>query len=93
MAEATPATAWEQRIDELMARQTASLDENERRRIFTDVLRIFGEHQPVLYFAAPRLFVAVSSRMILTPAVDPWPALWSPDTIAVVVRGQPAPGR
>jgi peptide/nickel transport system substrate-binding protein len=93
MAEATPATAWEQRIDELMARQTASLDENERRRIFTDVLRIFGEHQPVLYFAAPRLFVAVSSRMILTPAVDPWPALWSPDTIAVVVRAQPTPSQ
>ncbi|HEV3057036.1 MAG TPA: ABC transporter substrate-binding protein [Vicinamibacterales bacterium] len=93
MAEAKPATPWEQHIDELMARQAASFDENERRRIFTDVLRIFGEHQPVLYFAAPRLFVAVSSRMILTPAVDPWPALWSPDTIAVAVRAQPTPGR
>jgi peptide/nickel transport system substrate-binding protein len=86
MAQAKPATDWERQIDDLMAKQIASPDENERRVIFADVLRIFHEHQPVLYFAAPKVFVAVSSRIMLTPALDPWPALWSPDTISVVSR-------
>lgn len=86
MAQARPATDWERQIDELMAKQVASPDENERRLIFGDVLRIFHEHQPVVYFAAPKVFVAVSSRIVLTPALDPWPTLWSPDTISVVSR-------
>lgn len=84
MSQSTPATPWERQIDELMARQVASPDENERRRLYTDVLRIFADHQPVLYFAAPRLSVAVSSRVTLTPAVAPLPALWSPDTVSVI---------
>jgi peptide/nickel transport system substrate-binding protein len=83
MAQAKPATDWERQIDELMAKQVASPDEGERRRIFADVLRVFHEHQPVLYFAAPKVFVAVSARTVVTPALDVWPALWSPDSIAV----------
>ena len=35
--QAKPATDWERRIDELMARQVASLDDNERKRLFTEV--------------------------------------------------------
>ncbi len=84
MAQEKPATDWERRIDELMTRQVATLDEAERRRIFAEALRIFAEHQPILYFAAPRMYVAVSSRHVLTPALDPIPSLWSPDTVAVV---------
>jgi peptide/nickel transport system substrate-binding protein len=84
MAQEKPATDWERRIDELMTRQVATLDEAERRRIFAEALRIFAEHQPILYFAAPRMYVAVSSRLVLTPALDPIPSLWSPDTVAVV---------
>ena len=84
MAQTQPATEWERRIDDLMARQIATMDEGERRRLFTEVLRIFAEHQPVLYFAAPRMYVAVASRVIVTPALDPLPSLWSPDSVAVV---------
>lgn len=84
MGQLQPATEWEKRIDDLMARQISTTDEAERRRLFTDVMRTFAEHQPVLYFAAPRMYVAVSSRLLLTPALDPLPSLWSPDTLAVV---------
>ena len=80
----TPATDWEQQIDQLMRRQVAAADEAERQRLFTDVLRIFDRHKPVIYFAAPRVFVAVSSRMTnVTPAVYLAPVLWNPDSIAV----------
>ena len=84
MAQKTPATEWERRIDELMARQIAAPDDAERKRLFEEVQQVFAEHAPVVYFAAPRVYVAVSSRMTnLTPAVSRPQTLWSPDTLAV----------
>jgi len=86
IGEAKPATEWEARIDALMARQSASLDAAERKRLFDDVQRIFSEHVPVLYFAAPRVVVATSARVLnATPGlVTLTPLLWAPDTLAVV---------
>jgi peptide/nickel transport system substrate-binding protein len=84
MAQKTPATDWERRIDELMTRQIASPDEGERKRLFDEVQKIFGEHLPVIYFVAPRVYVAASSRVTnLTPAVSRPQLLWAADTVAV----------
>ena len=46
-----------------MVRQIAALDEAERKRLFDEVQEIFAEHLPMVYFAAPRIFVAASSRV------------------------------
>lgn len=82
--QSTPATDWERQIDDLMAKQTAALDEAERKRLFIEVQRIFAEHLPVLYFAAPRVYVATSARLInLQPALIRPQVTWSADTIAV----------
>src|SRR5205823_7421838 len=71
MAEKAPATDWERRIDELMALQIASPDESERKRLFDEVQKVFAEHLPVVYFVAPRVFVAASSRTTnLNPAIS-----------------------
>jgi peptide/nickel transport system substrate-binding protein len=79
-----PATDWERQIDELMARQTATSDEAERKRLFIDVQRIFSENLPVLYFAAPRVYVATSARLLnVQPAPIRPQVTWSADTIAV----------
>jgi peptide/nickel transport system substrate-binding protein len=84
MAQKTPATPWERRIDELMARQIGSPDDAERKRLFDEVQRVFAEHEPVVYFVAPRVFVAVSSRVTnVNLAIARPQALWEPDTIAV----------
>jgi peptide/nickel transport system substrate-binding protein len=80
-----PATEWEAQIDALMRKQVGALDEGERKRLFDEVQRIFIEHAPVLYFAAPRVIVATSSRVVnATPALALSPLMWSPDTLAVV---------
>ena len=84
MAQKTPATALERRIDELMAKQIATPDESERKRLFDDVQRVFAEHEPVVYFVAPHVYVAVSSRVTnVIPAISRPQTLWEPDTIAV----------
>ena len=54
LAQPTPATEWERRIDALMLAQSTSLDEAERKRLFDEVQRIFAEHVPVVHFVAPQ---------------------------------------
>jgi peptide/nickel transport system substrate-binding protein len=80
----TPATDWERRIDELMTKQSETTDIEERRRLFNDVQRIFAENVPMLYFAAPRVYVATSGRLLnLRPSLTRPQLLWSADTLAV----------
>jgi peptide/nickel transport system substrate-binding protein len=84
LGQKTPATPWEARIDQLMARYATAPDEGERKKAFDEVQRIFAEHLPILHFAAPRVFAAASARVTgLTPAVLRPQFLWSPDTIAI----------
>ena len=85
----TPATEWEAQIDDLMAKQTASFNQDERRRLFNEVQRIWAENLPILYFAAPRIIVAVSSRVTHSePAPSRPPFLWSPDVLALKNGGR-----
>jgi peptide/nickel transport system substrate-binding protein len=84
IAESTPATDWERRIDALMAQQIGSSDLQERKRLFIEVQKIFAEHQPAVYFAAPRVFVAASARVTnVNPALIRPQLLWAPDRVAV----------
>jgi peptide/nickel transport system substrate-binding protein len=81
----TPATEWERQIDGLMRKQFATFDEAERKRLFDEVQKIFGEHLPMLHFVSPRIYVAVSAKVTnLTPTAFSRPQLlWTPDTLAV----------
>nr|MBA2301627.1 ABC transporter substrate-binding protein [Acidobacteriota bacterium] len=78
-----PATTWEAQIDELMERQAAAPALKERQRLFADVQRIIGEELPAIYFVAPRVTVAVSSRVgNPTPVLQSPQLLWSADTLS-----------
>jgi len=80
----TPATEWERRIDTLMLEQAASLDPERRRQQFGLVQQIFAENLPVLYFAAPRLYYAHSTRLRgVVPSVQRPPVLWNADSLSV----------
>ncbi len=79
-----PETEWERRVDELMDRQASTLDLSERKRLFNQVQAIFADQVPILSFAAPRLYVAASSRVVnATPVLIRPMLLWSADTVAV----------
>ncbi|MEZ5418295.1 MAG: ABC transporter substrate-binding protein [Vicinamibacterales bacterium] len=84
IGQTTPATPWEREMDDLVNRQAAAVDPAERVRLFREVQRTFSAHLPAMYFAAPRLFVAVGPRVRNeTPAVSRPQLLWSADTLAV----------
>ena len=81
--QAKPATPWEARIDELMAQQVRTPEAAERRRLFVEVQRIFADHVPALYFAAPKVTIALSPRVKNPTAAPQIPQLlWSADTLA-----------
>lgn len=80
----TPATPWEARIDDLMRRQSTSLDPAERRRLFADVQRTLAAESPFLCFAAPKVTIAMSARVRgATPSVLSPQVLWNPDVLSV----------
>jgi len=86
-SQAEPATDWERRVDDLMARQLSTADDRERKRLFGEVQRVFADQVPLLYFAAPRVFVATSSRVLnATPVLMRPVVLWSADTLGVQKR-------
>jgi len=62
--EVASAATGQEGIDRLMTKQTGTTDRAERQRLFAEVQRIFGEEVPALYFAAPRLYMGVSSRTL-----------------------------
>jgi peptide/nickel transport system substrate-binding protein len=78
-----PATDWEREIDTLMREVTVLGDPAARKARFDRVQRLFAEHQPAIFFAAPRIVVATSPRVdheqpgVLYPYV-----LWRADTLA-----------
>jgi len=86
--QSSPATPWEAQIDALMTKQSTTLDGSERRRLFADAQRLFAEHVPVLYFAAPKVIVATSARVRgvhasrLSPTV-----LWNAELLYVIDSG------
>jgi peptide/nickel transport system substrate-binding protein len=81
--QATPSTDWERRIDDLMRLQSAAPQLADRQRAFAEVQRILSDELPAIYFVAPRLTLAVSTRVTGTQPVPQIPQLlWSADTLA-----------
>lgn len=87
----TPATDWERRIDELMREQMAHPDLNERKRLMAEIQRIFGEELPAISFVAPKVVLAVNSRVTnMTPALQIPQLLWNAETLSVTAPSRRA---
>jgi peptide/nickel transport system substrate-binding protein len=79
----SPATEWERRIDDLMREQASAADLTRRQTAFLEVQRILAEELPLIYFVAPRIVVATSTKVLNpTPAPQIPQLLWSADTLA-----------
>ena len=79
-----PATDWEKQIDDLMVTVMGSVDQSERKRAFDEIQKIFADNLPVLYFVAPRLYMAADTRVGgLTPAILRPQLLWNVEHMTV----------
>lgn len=79
-----PATDWEKQIDDLMVPVMSSVDQEQRKKAFIEIQKIFADQLPVLYFVAPRLYMGVSTRVGgLSPSVLRPQLLWNIDSMTV----------
>lgn len=84
MAQETPATDWEKKIDDLMGVVMTNTDQAERKKAFDEVQDVFAENLPAIYFVAPRLYMGVSSRVGgLTPGILRPQLLWDIEHMTV----------
>jgi peptide/nickel transport system substrate-binding protein len=82
--QSSPSQSWEAEINDLVTRQSLSMNLEERRQLFEQAQRRFLEHVPAIYFAAQRHVVAMSARVQgATPTAIPPPVLWNAETIAL----------
>jgi peptide/nickel transport system substrate-binding protein len=80
----SPATGWERQIDTLFQQQATSADVAERKRLFAEIQGILAEEMPAIYFVAPKVTLAVSSRVVNEQAAPQIPQLlWNAETLAV----------
>jgi ABC-type transport system substrate-binding protein len=81
-AQPKPATEWERHVDDLMNQIAMSPDPAQRHRLFEDVQRIYADEMPVIAFVAPKVMLAISSRVVNPrPAAQIPQLLWSADTL------------
>lgn len=83
-AQPAPATEWEARMAALMEPVARSTDQDERRRSFHEIQRLFAEHLPAIYFAAPHVVLATSASLEgVQPSVLQPHVLWQPDLLRI----------
>ncbi len=79
-----PSTGWETEIDRRMLLLASQADRQARVREFAEVQRLMLTHNPVLWFAAPRVYVATRPRVGGVKAKLARPQiLWNADELFV----------
>ena len=73
-----PATLWEAEIDRLMTAQSATVDQDLRKKHFDAVQVLMAENQPMVFLVSPHVLVGASSDLgNFEPAVLDHPTLWN----------------
>jgi peptide/nickel transport system substrate-binding protein len=79
-----PATAWEARIDDLLAKQASETDLERRRAAFNEVQRILAEEAPVISIVARHAPVAANQRVgNFSPSFMAPYSLWNAEELFV----------
>ena len=75
-------------IDAAMHRMAVERNLAARQQSFNQAQKLLSDNLPVIYFAAPRLYVAVSTRVAgAATAPSRPPILWNADSIGVARQG------
>ncbi|MGH9752142.1 MAG: ABC transporter substrate-binding protein [Blastocatellia bacterium] len=79
-----PATAWEARIDELLATQARETNPDRRRAAFHEIQRIIAEQLPVIPIVARHTTTAANQRVgNCRPSAIPPYSLWNAEELSV----------
>jgi peptide/nickel transport system substrate-binding protein len=76
-SQSQPSTAWEARIDSLMERQMAAVEESRRKALFDKVQEIVLEELPVVDLVIPHALVGARRRVGNLKPTPFWHPLWN----------------
>jgi peptide/nickel transport system substrate-binding protein len=81
--QATPATAWEAKVDSLMNAQISLVDPAARKEVFDEAQRIITENIPMIYTVSRPGFMAIRNKFTgQKPTVlRPW-VVWESETLS-----------
>jgi peptide/nickel transport system substrate-binding protein len=79
-----PATAWEARIDDLLAKQARETNLDRRRAAFNEIQRILAEQLPIIPIVARHICVAANQRVgdHLPSVIFPF-SLWNAEELFI----------
>jgi peptide/nickel transport system substrate-binding protein len=79
-----PATDWEARIDDLLAKQARETNPERRRAAFSEIQRILAEQSPVIPIVARHVSVAANQRVgnYSPSAIFPY-SLWNVEELFI----------
>jgi peptide/nickel transport system substrate-binding protein len=60
--QATPATPWEARVDELFRQQERTFDPSERYRLIAEMQKILAEQRPLTFLVTPNSYVGLRDK-------------------------------
>jgi peptide/nickel transport system substrate-binding protein len=82
--QSNPATDWEARIDELLAKQARETDPDRRRAAFNEIQRILAKQLPVIPVAARHIPAAANQRIgnYRPSAISPY-SLWNAEELFI----------
>jgi peptide/nickel transport system substrate-binding protein len=80
-----PATAWEARIDDLLAKQVRETNPDRRRAVFNEIQRILAEQLPIIPIVTRHICVAANQRVgdHNPSAIFPF-SLWNPEELFIL---------
>ena len=88
-AQEKPATAWEAKLDELMSRQSKTLDPARRKESFDQVQQIIAEQQPMIFLIHRNTLVALKASVRNSrPSVLRPNLLWNAESLQMEARLQ-----
>jgi peptide/nickel transport system substrate-binding protein len=82
LGQSQPATPWEKEIDELMGRQLAARDPQERKRQYDRVQALVAENLPLIPLVSPDVLVGTRRALgNFRPAILDHSVLWNADEL------------
>ncbi|HEV7519736.1 MAG TPA: ABC transporter substrate-binding protein [Candidatus Angelobacter sp.] len=82
LGEKTPATSWEAELDQLMQKQLATLNYQQRKKIYDRVQEILAQQLPMVYLASPNILVGAKENLgNFHPAIIEQYTFWNADEL------------
>lgn len=82
MGEKTPATPWEAELDQLMQKQQATVNYQQRKKIYDRIQEVLAQQLPLVYLVSPNILMGAQEDLgNFRPAIIEQYTFWNADEL------------